>query len=49
MPIMFWDKSLDIGVAPMNAEHQQILDVTNKIYDAREKRQHGATINLLVA
>ena len=49
MPIMLWDKSLDIGVAPMNAEHQQILDVMNKIYDAREKGQHGATINLLVA
>ena len=49
MPIMIWDKSLDIGVAPMNAEHQDILRVMNQIYDAREKGQHGSTINLLVA
>lgn len=25
MPLMNWDNSLDVGVAKMNDEHQQIL------------------------
>lgn len=49
MPIMTWDKSLDIGVAPMNHEHQDILDLMNKIYDARAEGREGAVINLLVS
>jgi hemerythrin-like metal-binding protein len=49
MPIMVWDPSLDIGVAPMNDEHREILDVMNKIYDARAQGRDGTTINQLVA
>ena len=48
MPIMLWDNSLDLGVEPMNDEHKQILDVMNKIYDARAQGREGATINALV-
>jgi hemerythrin len=31
MPIMSWDQSLDVGIPSMNREHQDILDVMNKI------------------
>ncbi|MBR9825899.1 MAG: hemerythrin family protein [Alphaproteobacteria bacterium] len=48
MPLMTWDSSLDVGVADMNREHQQILDLMNKIYDAREAGQTGASVIALV-
>lgn len=48
MPLMTWDSSLDVGVADMNREHQQILDLMNKIYDAREAGDTGASIITLV-
>jgi len=48
MPIMEWDKSLDIGVESMNDEHKQILNLMNKIYDADEAGQTGPQINSLV-
>lgn len=41
MPIMNWDQSLDIGVDAMNREHKQLLDVMNRIYDARDKGGPG--------
>ena len=49
MPIMNWDKSLDIGVPAMNEDHQEILDLMNKIYDARAAGREGLTINSLVS
>lgn len=49
MPIMTWDKTLDIGVEPMNAEHRDILDAMNRIYDAHAAGQKGAAIDHLVA
>jgi hemerythrin len=49
MPIMLWDASLDVGVGAMNREHQQILDVMNRIYDASAKGVEGKSINDLVA
>jgi hemerythrin-like metal-binding protein len=49
MPIMLWDQSLDVGVAPMNREHQDILDLMNRIYDARAQGREGAAVNQLVA
>lgn len=49
MPIMLWDPSLDVGVAAMNREHQEILDLMNRIYDARARGEHGEAINQLVA
>lgn len=49
MPIMLWDPSLDVGVAAMNREHQDILDLMNKIYDARVRGEQGEAINQLVA
>jgi hemerythrin-like metal-binding protein len=49
MPIMTWDKSLDIGVAAMNKEHRDILDAMNKIFDAHGAGQKGDAINRLVA
>jgi len=48
MPLMNWDDSLDVGVDQMNHEHQQILDLMNKIYDAREAGQSGAPVVTLV-
>lgn len=49
MPIMLWDPSLDVGVEPMNREHQDILDLMNRIYDARAQGRQGPPINQLVA
>jgi hemerythrin-like metal-binding protein len=49
MPIMLWDDTLDLGVEPMNDEHKQILDVMNRIYDARAQGREGAAVDLLVA
>jgi len=49
MPIMTWDSSLDVGVAAMNHEHQDILDAMNRIYDASEAGRTGDEINRLVA
>jgi hemerythrin-like metal-binding protein len=49
MPIMHWDDSLDVGVVAMNREHQQILDVMNRIYDESAKGVQGDRINALVA
>ncbi len=48
MPLMNWDNSLDVGVDAMNREHQDILDLMNKIYDAREAGQRGASVVALV-
>lgn len=49
MPIMQWDSSLDVGVSAMNKEHQDILAVMNRIYDASAQGVHGHAINDLVA
>jgi hemerythrin-like metal-binding protein len=49
MPIMPWDQSLDVGVPSMNREHQEILDVMNKIYDAKSQGHEGEFINSLVS
>lgn len=48
MPIMTWDATLDIGVEAMNAEHRDILDIMNKIYDAYKDGKTGYDITLLV-
>ena len=48
MPLMNWDSSLDVGVAKMNDEHQQILDLMNRIFDAREAGQTGPGVIRLV-
>lgn len=48
MPIMLWDQSLDVGVDPMNREHQEILDLMNRIYDARLQGREGLAVNQLV-
>lgn len=48
MPIMTWDKSLDIGVEEMNADHREILDAMNAIYDAHAAGQTGPAINRLI-
>ena len=44
MPLMNWDTSLDIGVEEMNAEHQEILSLMNRVFDAHEAGQTGAPI-----
>ena len=49
MPIMSWDQSLDVGIPAMNREHQDILEVMNKIYDAKAQGQEGEFINGLVS
>ncbi len=49
MPIMSWDPSLDLGVASMNDEHREILEVMNRIYDAQAQGRSGAAIDQLVA
>lgn len=48
MPLMNWDNSLDVGVARMNDEHQQILALMNQIYDAREAGRAGPDVIRLV-
>ena len=48
MPLMNWDSSLDVGVDKMNDEHQQILSLMNRIYDAREAGQSGPDVIALV-
>ena len=48
MPLMNWDSSLDVGVDKMNDEHQQILSLMNRIYDAREAGQTGPDIITLL-
>jgi hemerythrin-like metal-binding protein len=48
MTIMTWDPCLDVGVTAMNQEHQQILDVMNKLHDAHVAGQSGAAVNDLV-
>lgn len=48
MPLMNWDSSLDVGVNKMNDEHQQILSLMNRIYDAREAGQTGPDIITLL-
>lgn len=45
---MLWDTTLDIGVEPMNAEHRDILDCMNQIFDAHAKSVKGPSINMLV-
>lgn len=49
MPLMQWDKTLDIGVAAMNDEHHGLLDIMNELYDAHAAGKQGAAINALVA
>lgn len=49
MPIMSWDASLDIGVEPMNLEHQEILTAMNRVYDAAAQGLRGQAVNDLVA
>lgn len=49
MPIMQWDETLDIGVAAMNDDHQEILEAMNAIFDAHEAGRAGTPINELVA
>jgi hemerythrin len=49
MPIMNWDQTLDIGVPAMNADHRDILDVMNEIFDAHEAGKEGDSINRLVS
>jgi hemerythrin-like metal-binding protein len=49
MPIMTWDASLDVGVAAMNREHQEILDAMNRIYDAKAQGISGFSVNDMVA
>ncbi|RZK02037.1 MAG: bacteriohemerythrin [Novosphingobium sp.] len=41
MPLMNWDQSLDIGVERMNAEHRDILDAMNIVYDGANAGQSG--------
>ncbi len=48
MPIMSWDESLDVGVKAMNAEHRDILDAMNAIFDATAAGETGPRINRLV-
>ena len=48
MPLMNWDSSLDVGVDKMNDEHQRILSLMNRIYDAREAGQSGPDVIALV-
>jgi hemerythrin len=49
MPIMCWNESLDVGVPAMNAEHQDILNAMNAIYDAHKAGESGGAINAQVA
>lgn len=49
MPIMLWDKSLDVGVPAMNHGHEEILAAMNRIYDADAQGVHGPAINDMVA
>lgn len=49
MPIMLWDKTLDIGVEAMNRDHREILDVMNELFDAQGAGNSGTSINTLVA
>ena len=48
MPIMEWSDDLDVGVQAMNHEHQQILNLMNKIHDASQAGQSGPPIIALV-
>jgi hemerythrin len=49
MPIMTWDKTLDIGVEAMNEDHREILNAMNDLFDAHARGTTGVTVNKLVA
>lgn len=49
MPLMQWDKTLDIGVTAMNDEHHGLLDIMNELYDAHAAGGQGPAINALIA
>ena len=36
MPLMEWNERLDVGVEDMNDQHQKILNLMNKLFDAYE-------------
>ncbi len=44
MALMEWDTSLDVGVADMNHEHQQLLDLMNQLHDAHQKGKSGPDV-----
>lgn len=49
MPLMNWDQSLDIGVEKMNAEHRDILDAMNLVYDGANAGQSGPAMMAKIA
>jgi hemerythrin-like metal-binding protein len=49
MSIMSWEPGLDVGVPKINHEHQQILEVMNRLHDAHTAGQSGPAVNDLVA
>ncbi|WP_264443227.1 bacteriohemerythrin [Novosphingobium sp. JCM 18896] len=49
MPLMNWDQSLDIGVEKMNAEHRDILDAMNIVYDGANAGQSGPAMMAKIA
>lgn len=44
MALMQWDDTLDVGVDEMNREHQQLLDLMNKLHDAHNDGRPGREI-----
>lgn len=38
MGFMDWSSNLDIGVASMNSEHQQLLAIMNRLYDLNQAK-----------
>lgn len=48
MPIMEWDDSLDVGVPTMNREHQGLLNIMNRLFDAVERGEEGPKVIAMV-
>ena len=43
-----WSDKLDIGVKPMNDEHQVLLSIMNKLYDQNQASKSHAQLKLTV-
>jgi hemerythrin-like metal-binding protein len=37
MPLVYWDESFSVNVAEIDAQHQTLFDLINKLYEAMKK------------
>ena len=42
MPFVYWTSDLDTGFDDIDAQHKQLVDYINKLYDAREANDKEA-------